>query len=159
MKERGPPVLDRPFRSQRLFNGKRGHFRDDPLEIVGAHRVQVGVRRRVHEVDRIGDTVFDGEELVFTTWHTSVKARNIGRDDRIALLVEDEVPPYAYVIVRGRAALRDDMDELRRWARDLAARYMGANKAEEYGRRNAVPGELVVRVTPDRIVGVTRVAD
>jgi PPOX class probable F420-dependent enzyme len=103
--------------------------------------------------------LLDGEELVFTTWHTSVKARNIARDERIALLVEDEVPPYAYVIVRGRAALRDDMDELRRSARDLAARYMGADKAEEYGRRNAVPGELVVRVTPERIVGITRVAD
>ena len=36
---------------------------------------------------------------------------------------------------------------------------MGADRAEEYGRRNGVPGELLVRVTPQRIVGETGVAD
>jgi hypothetical protein len=29
---------------------------------------------------------------------------------------------------------------------------MGAELAQAYGRRNAVPGELLVRVTPTRIV-------
>lgn len=38
------------------------------------------------------------------------------------------------------------------------ARYMGEDRAEEFGRRNAVPGELLVRVTPDRIIAEADVA-
>jgi hypothetical protein len=36
---------------------------------------------------------------------------------------------------------------------------MGADRAEEYGRRNAAPGELVVRVTPGSIVARVDIAD
>ena len=31
-------------------------------------------------------------------------------------------------------------------------RYMGADRADEFGRRNAVPGELVVRVRPTKVI-------
>jgi hypothetical protein len=31
-------------------------------------------------------------------------------------------------------------------------RYMGADKAEEFGRRNGVPGELVVRLRPVKVL-------
>ncbi len=31
---------------------------DDPLEVVLAHRMQVRVRRRIHEIDRVRDAVF-----------------------------------------------------------------------------------------------------
>ena len=34
---------------------------DDPVEVGRAHRVQVGVGRRVHEVDRVRHAVFDRE--------------------------------------------------------------------------------------------------
>jgi hypothetical protein len=40
----------------------------------------------------------------------------------------------------------------------LGAKYMGADRAEEFGRRNGVAGELVVRVKPTRIHGFLRVA-
>jgi hypothetical protein len=35
---------------------------------------------------------------------------------------------------------------------------MGPDRAEEFGRRNAVPGELLVRVTPERVIAETNVA-
>jgi hypothetical protein len=35
---------------------------------------------------------------------------------------------------------------------------MGTERAEEFGRRNAVPGELLVRVKPDRIIAQADVA-
>ncbi len=41
----------------------------------------------------------------------------------------------------------------------VAGRYMGAELAEAYGRRIAIPGELLVRVTPDRIVARKNIAD
>jgi hypothetical protein len=35
---------------------------------------------------------------------------------------------------------------------------MGADKADEFGRRNAVPGELVVRLRPERVIAQADVA-
>jgi hypothetical protein len=36
---------------------------------------------------------------------------------------------------------------------------MGTDAAEEFGRRNAVPGELLVRVAPDQVVTPAGLAD
>ena len=36
---------------------------------------------------------------------------------------------------------------------------MGADRAEEYGARNGVAGELLVRVRPERIVSALDLAD
>ena len=102
--------------------------------------------------------VLDGEQLLFTTGADSVKGRNLRRDPRIALLVDDETPPYAFVHVRGRVTVHEDQDELLRFATAIGARYMGEDRAEEFGRRNAVPGELLVRVTPERVIAEYDVA-
>ena len=102
--------------------------------------------------------VLDGEEVVFTTGGGSIKARNLRRDPRVALVVDEDVPPYAFVHIRGEARISDDMDDLRRFATELGRRYMGPDRAEEFGRRNGVPGELLLRVTPKRIIAETDVA-
>jgi PPOX class probable F420-dependent enzyme len=102
--------------------------------------------------------VLDGEQLVFTTHAESVKGRNLRRDPRVALVVDDEEPPFAFVHIRGRAAISEDPGGLRRFATEIGGRYMGAARAEEFGRRNGVPGELLVRVAPDRVISETDVA-
>jgi PPOX class probable F420-dependent enzyme len=102
--------------------------------------------------------VLDREQIVFTTGAASVKGRNLRRDPRIALVVEDDTPPYAFVHVRGRATIHEDLDELRRFAMAIGSRYMGEDRAEEFGQRNAVPGELLVRVTPERVIAERDVA-
>jgi PPOX class probable F420-dependent enzyme len=96
--------------------------------------------------------VLDGEDVVFMTGRDSVKGRNLRRDPQLALVVDEEQPPYAFVHARGVATLSEDLDELRRFATELGARYMGDERAEEFGRRNAVPGELLVRVTVKRLI-------
>jgi PPOX class probable F420-dependent enzyme len=101
----------------------------------------------------------DGDDLVFTTWRTSVKGRNLARDPRAAISVDDRDFPFAFVVVEGTCALSDDLDDLGAWARRIAERYVPADRAEEYGRRNAVPGELLVRLTPERISSGQDVAD
>jgi PPOX class probable F420-dependent enzyme len=101
----------------------------------------------------------DGDTLIFTTWHTTVKAANIRRDPRVSLCVDDEAPPFAFVLIEGVATLSDNQVELWRWATRIAGRYMGAELAESYGKRNGVPGELLVRVTPIRIVAQAAISD
>ncbi len=98
-------------------------------------------------------------DLVLTTHGTSQKAKAIRRDPRVAICVDDQTPPYSYVMVRGTATLSDDLEELRRCATVVGARYMGADRAEEFGARNAVPGELLVRITPTRIIAEADISD
>ena len=97
--------------------------------------------------------VLDGEDLIFNTWHASVKGRNLVRDGRIALTVDEEVAPYAFVLVEGSVEITDDdLAESKKWARRIGARYMGKEQAEAFGERNGVPGELLVRVKVSNIV-------
>ena len=94
----------------------------------------------------------DGDTLVFTTGSTSVKAANIRRDSRVCICVDDETPPFAYIQIEGTAAFNADSEALLYWATRIGGRYMGAESAEAFGKRNAVEGELLVRVTPTRIL-------
>jgi PPOX class probable F420-dependent enzyme len=101
----------------------------------------------------------DGETVVFTTGHDSVKAVNIRRDPRVCMCVDDQTPPFAFVQIEGKAFLSDHLDALLYWATRIGGRYMGAELAEAYGKRNGVPGELLVRVTPTKIIAQKDVAD
>lgn len=95
--------------------------------------------------------VVEDGELVFNTGADSAKARGIARDPRVVLTADLPAPPYAFVQVQGIARTSEDPDELLRTATALGGRYMGADRAEEFGRRNAVPGELVVRIRPTKV--------
>jgi PPOX class probable F420-dependent enzyme len=103
--------------------------------------------------------VLEGDQVVWTTGETSVKAKSIRRDPRVCMCVDDQTPPYSYVIIEGVAALSDDLDALRQWAPAIGARYMGVERAEEFGARNAVPGELLVRIAPARVLARADIAD
>ncbi|MET9644989.1 PPOX class F420-dependent oxidoreductase [Streptomyces syringium] len=103
--------------------------------------------------------VLDGDDLIFNTGENTVKGRNLARDGRVALCVDDDRPPFSFVTLQGRAELSADLDEVRSAATRIAARYMGEAAAEEYGARNGVPGELLVRVRVDKVVALTGVAE
>jgi PPOX class probable F420-dependent enzyme len=103
--------------------------------------------------------VDDDGTLLFTTWSESVKGKSLRRDGRVSMCVDDDEPPYAYVRIDGTTALLDDPELLRTWATRIAGRYMGAELAEQYGARNGVPGELLVRITPAKIVAQAGIAD
>jgi PPOX class probable F420-dependent enzyme len=103
--------------------------------------------------------VLDGDDLVFTTGADTVKGRWVRRDGRLSVCVDEELAPYAFVHVRGRASVSEDPGELLRWATRIGARYMGRERAEEFGQRNAVPGELLVRLKPERVIAKTGIAD
>lgn len=97
--------------------------------------------------------------LVFNTNEASLKGRTLRRDPRAALCVDDERPPFSFVTVTGTVEISEDPDDLLRWATIIGGRYMGADRAEEYGKRNGVPGELLCRLHPTRIVSAFNVSD
>ena len=101
----------------------------------------------------------DGDEVVFTTSADTVKGKAFLRDGRVSLCLDDDRPPFSFVLLSGTATTSTDPDELLRWATRIAARYMGDERADAYGRRNAVPPEMVVRLRPSRVVAEVGVAD
>jgi len=103
--------------------------------------------------------VLDGPVVVFTTWADCVKGRNLRRDPRVSLCVDDPEDLYSYVMIDGTAEISEDPDDLLHWATILGGRYMGEDRAEEFGRRNGVPGELLVRVEPANVVALTGISD
>ena len=96
--------------------------------------------------------VVDSDTLVFNTGKDTAKGRYLARDPRVSLCVDLEGPPYAFVQIQGDAELSQDPGELIRTATAIGARYMGPDRAQEFGRRNGVPGELVVRVRPVKVL-------
>jgi PPOX class probable F420-dependent enzyme len=103
--------------------------------------------------------VDDDDTLLFTTWGESIKGKALRRDGRVSLCVDSDQPPYAYVRIDGTTTLLDDPELLRTWATRIGGRYMGEALAEQFGGRNGVPGELLVRITPTRIVAQADIAD
>ena len=98
--------------------------------------------------------VLDGEDLVFMTGAGTVKGRALARDPRLSLAVDLEDEPYSFVMMEGTAALSEDLEAMLPLSIAIAQRYVPIDQAEQFGRRNAVAGELLVRVTPTRIVAV-----
>jgi PPOX class probable F420-dependent enzyme len=110
-------------------------------------------------------TAADGRPLVAPVWYVvedgvivlntgtdSAKARAFARDPRVAFSVDDRDPPYGFVQVQGTAESSDDADDLYRVAAACGARYLGADRADEFGKRNGVPGVLVIRIRPTKVI-------
>jgi len=97
-------------------------------------------------------------ELLAAALRASAR-QGIARDPRVALCFDDERPPFSFVVIHGTATLTDDLPEVKRWAAFIGGRYMGAERAKEYGERNGIAGELLVRVTPTKIIAARDIAD
>jgi PPOX class probable F420-dependent enzyme len=103
--------------------------------------------------------VDDDGSIVFTTGEDTVKGRNLRRAGHAAMTVQDDVAPFSFVTLEGPVAISDALQAVQHWAAIIGGRYMGADRAEEYGRRNGVPGELLVRLTPTKTISAQDVAD
>jgi PPOX class probable F420-dependent enzyme len=103
--------------------------------------------------------VVDGGELAFNTGRNTAKGRALGRDPRVVICVDEPQPPYSFVQVQGIATLGEDPQDVLDIATRTGGRYMGAERAEEFGRRNSAPGELVVRIKPTKVLKSFNVAE
>jgi PPOX class probable F420-dependent enzyme len=103
--------------------------------------------------------VDDDDSVVFCTGVDTVKGKNLAAQGWASLCVDDDAPPFSFVTIEGPIEISDDLDEVIRWSARLGGRYMGEDRAEEYGRRNGVPGELLVRLRPERTTSAADLAD
>lgn len=96
--------------------------------------------------------IVEGDSIVFNTGKGTAKGRSLTRDPRTCLCVDLQEPPYGFVQVQGEAELSEDPAELLRTATAIAARYVGPERAEAFGKRNAMPGEYVVHLRPAKVL-------
>ena len=101
--------------------------------------------------------------LVFTTYRSSQKVRNIERDPRVTLLVEDGdvYDELRGVMIEGDAELVDDIDSTRDVMRLVGAKYYGKTPAASADRdvsrsrpdrRRTIPKRIAVRVRPGTVI-------
>ena len=104
-------------------------------------------------------TVDEEDKIIFNTGDKSVKAKNIRRDNRVRLCIDDQTPLFSFVTIDGVAELiSSEPSELYKWAKIIAARYMGNDMSEVYGRRNSAEGELLIKIKPVRVIGQKNIA-
>lgn len=104
-------------------------------------------------------TLDNNDSILFTTGDTSVKAKNIQRDNRVRLCIDDQVPLFSFVTIDGIAEIISNKPtEIYKWAKIIAARYMGNDKAEEYGKRNSSEGEFLIKIKPTKVIGQKDIA-
>jgi PPOX class probable F420-dependent enzyme len=103
--------------------------------------------------------VVDDGDLAFNTGKTTAKGRALARDPRVVMCVDEPRPPYSFVQVQGIATIGEDPQDVLDIATRTGGRYMGAERADEFGRRNSAPGELVVRIKPTKVRKAFNVAE
>jgi PPOX class probable F420-dependent enzyme len=103
--------------------------------------------------------IVDNGDLVFNTGAKTAKGRALKRDPRVTMCVDDPHPPFSFVQVQGTAGISEDPQQLLDTATRIGGRYMGIDRAEEFGRRNGVAGELVVRVKPTKVIAAFDLSD
>lgn len=105
--------------------------------------------------------IVDGEDILFTTWRTSVKGRNLQRTGYAAMDVTDGVPPFTAVQVEGPVEMVEDDDRalIRHWAGVIGGRYMGQDRAGEFAVRNSTEGEFLYRMRPVKFSGIAAITD
>ena len=103
--------------------------------------------------------VLDDDVLVFMTGRDTVKGKNLLRTGQATMTVDTPEPPYGFVTITGNVEISEDLEAMLPWSIRIAARYMGADKADQFGRRNAVEGELLLRLVPERTVALQGLAD
>jgi PPOX class probable F420-dependent enzyme len=103
--------------------------------------------------------ILDGDDLVFMTGAGTAKGKALLRDPRAAMSVDDENPPFSFALIEGRVTISTDLDEMLPLSIAIARRYMGPEQAEQFGRRNAVEGELLLRLPRTKVTATAGLAE
>jgi PPOX class probable F420-dependent enzyme len=103
--------------------------------------------------------VLDDDDVLFLTNGTSAKGQDLRRDPRVTLVVDDERPPFAFVMIEGTAEASRDAGDIDRVAPRIAERYDDPGSVEDFVRFAHEALGTLVRVSPTKIVALDRVGE
>lgn len=93
--------------------------------------------------------------IMFATGKQSAKGKHLIRDPRVSFSVDDQTPPFSFVMIEGTAEVAQEPDkgELLKWATKIAERYVGSKAAEAHGKEiAALDGAMLVKIKPTKII-------
>lgn len=82
---------------------------------------------------------------------TSYYGKNVARDPRITICVQDEQQPYRAVVAKGTAVIEAEGTAIGPRLRALAIRYFGEKKGNAYADGNDASHDILVSLQPDKI--------
>ncbi|WP_225833956.1 PPOX class F420-dependent oxidoreductase [Streptomyces sp. NK08204] len=94
----------------------------------------------------------DGDQILFSTTVDRRKKKNIDRDPRVSVVVQDPEMPYVYGEIRGTAEF--STEGARELIDELSMKYTGKNYAEFNPDSVNDAARVVVRITPQKVVGM-----
>jgi PPOX class probable F420-dependent enzyme len=140
----------RKFIMKGTYTGKLGTIKKDGSTLVVPNWYILDERNSINKTGNI----------YFTTYIGSTKAKNIQRDPRTSICVDDQTPPYTFVLIFGKAViLHYEQNEILIWATRIARRYVGKENAKTYGIRNSGEGEVLVQIKPTKIIAEKNIAN
>lgn len=140
----------RKFLMKDTFTGKLVTIKKDGSTLVVPIWYILDERNSINKIGNI----------YFTTYIGSTKAKNIQRDPRTGICVDDQTPPYTFVSIFGKAViLPQEQNEILIWATRIARRYVGKENAKTYGVRNSGEGEVLVQIKPTEIIAEKNIAN
>ena len=89
----------------------------------------------------------DGENILVNTEPQRQKARNIGRDARVTVLIQSCDDPFDWSEVRGRAVEVVDGEQARRHIDELANKYTGSDYTMPIGPQ----GRIILKIAPEKV--------
>ena len=92
----------------------------------------------------------DGELRILTD-RGCRKHRNIERDPRVSVCVDDERPPYHTVLIGGLAVVTEPPGAS--WRLALAVHYLGEENGRRYVEQNDGDGGILLRIRPEKVTG------
>lgn len=132
--------------SDEMFDGRQLRFVEKPR--IG--RLGTTNRDGTPHVAPIWYRFDDGVFLVLTE-RGSQKHKNIERDPRVLLCIDDEQPPYHTVLVRARVVVEEAPG--REWREALAIHYLGEEAGKRYIEQNMHPNDVMLRIVPEKVSG------
>lgn len=93
---------------------------------------------------------YDGREIVLHMSQRSRRYRNMRGNDRVAICVDTRTPPYAAVVVHGRARTEVGTDDER--SRRMAIHYLGEKAGAGYADSIRGSQMAIAHVVPEKIV-------
>jgi PPOX class probable F420-dependent enzyme len=90
----------------------------------------------------------DGDEVLFNTAEGRVKPRNLRRDPRVVVSIQDRNDLQSHIVIYGKATITEAGADAH--IDKLAKRFLGADK---YPFRRPGEKRLIVRIKADRIGG------
>jgi hypothetical protein len=128
-------------RAPRTWHGLRRHGGDERKRVEGLpcreaedRQARDRAQKRQAHVAPIWFDLDDNGTILFMTGIRTAKGHAIHRDPQVCLCVDDETPPFSFVMIDGEVTwITADPDEMLPWSVRIAARYMEPTRARRTG--------------------------